>query len=69
MTKIEKDRFEDLFKLISEVSIATKRENVSSYDFDFRNYFEVKTIIGETGLKLINSVEEHNKSNLPLQIK
>lgn len=88
MIEIEKDRIEDLFELTSEISVATKRENVNSYDFDFRNYFHVKTIIGETksnlilrigaindyesvynyfaeiGLKLINSIDEHNKISL-----
>jgi hypothetical protein len=53
MIEIEKDRIEDLFELTSEISVATKRENVSSYDFDFRNYFQVKTIIGETKSILI----------------
>ena len=88
MIESEKDRIEDLFELTTEISVATKRENVGSYDFDFRNYFQVKTIIGETksnlilrigaindyenvynyfaetGLNLINSVEEHNKISL-----
>ena len=88
MIETEKDRIEDLFELTTEISVATKRENVGSYDFDFRNYFQVKTIIGETksnlilrigaindyenvynyfaetGLNLINSVEEHNKISL-----
>jgi len=88
MIEIEKDRIEDLFELTSEISVATKRENVNSYDFEFRNYFQVKTIIGETksnlilrigaindyenvynyfaetGLNLINSVDEHNKISL-----
>lgn len=88
MIEIEKDRIEDLFEITSEISVATKRVNVSSYDFDFRAYFQVKTIIGETrsnlilrigaindyekvysyfaetGLYLINSIEQHNKISL-----
>lgn len=88
MIEIKKDRIEDLFELSTGISIATKRENVNSYDFEFRNYFQVKTIIGETksnlilrigaindyekvynyfseiGLKLINTIEEHNKISL-----
>ena len=88
MIEIEKDRIEDLFELTSEISVATKQENVNTYDFDFRNYFQVKTIIGETksnlilrigaindyesvynffaetGLNLINSIDEHNKISL-----
>lgn len=53
MIEIEKDRIEDLFEITSEISVATKRVNVSSYDFDFRAYFQVKTIIGETRSNLI----------------
>jgi hypothetical protein len=88
MLEIGKDRIEDLFEITAGISIATKRENVSLYDFDFRSYFQVNTIFRETkgslilrigaindyekvynyfeesGLKLINSVEEHNKVSL-----
>lgn len=53
MIEIDKDSVEDLFELSSEISVATKRVNVSAYDFDFRNYFQVKTIIGDTASKLI----------------
>jgi hypothetical protein len=88
MFEIEKDRVEDLFELSSTVSVATTKQNVSSYDFDFRRYFQVRTIIGEkesnlilrigaindyekvydffleSGLKLINSKEEHQLVSL-----
>lgn len=88
MLKIGKDKIEDLFEITTGISVATKWENVNSYDFDFRNYFQVNTIIGqtksnlilrigaindyeaiynfflETGLQLINSVEEHNSISL-----
>jgi hypothetical protein len=88
MLEVGKDRIEDLFEITAGISVATKRENVSLYDFDFRSYFQVNTILGETrsslilrigaindyekvynyfeesGLKLINSIEEHNKVSL-----
>lgn len=53
MLEIEKDSIEDLFELTDGISVATKRTNVNVYDFDFRNYFQVKTIIGEIQSNLI----------------
>ncbi|MGL4599441.1 MAG: ATP-grasp domain-containing protein, partial [Bacteroidia bacterium] len=53
MIEIGNDKIEDLFELSSGLCVATKREFVSLYDFDFRNYFQVKTILGETNACLI----------------
>ncbi len=53
MLEIEKDRVEDLFEISTGICVATKRENVSSYDFDFRSYFHVNTIIGQSKSNLI----------------
>jgi hypothetical protein len=53
MIEIGKDKIEDLFELTPAISVATNRAHVNSYDFDFRNYFQVKTIIGATKSNLI----------------
>lgn len=53
MLDIGKDRIEDLFELSTGLSIATKQQHVSAYDFDFRKYFQVKTILGDTESNLI----------------
>ena len=53
MLAIGKDKVEDLFELAPGICLATKRERVDSYDFDFRNYFPVRTILGEVKSSLI----------------
>lgn len=53
MIAIGKDTVEDLFQLSPELSVATRRVHVGSYDFDFRKYFEVRSVFGQTNAQLI----------------
>jgi hypothetical protein len=88
MIKIGHDKVEDLFEIQQGICIATTKQDVNTYDFDFRSYFEVTSVIGtkksnlilrigaihdyvsvysffiESGLKLINSIEEHQLVSL-----
>jgi len=51
--KIENNIIEDLFELQGAIGIATSQTNVNSYDFNFRNYFDAKSVIRETNLEVV----------------
>ncbi|XZF14721.1 ATP-grasp domain-containing protein [Chitinophagaceae bacterium MMS25-I14] len=79
---------EDIFELNESLCVATTITHFSLYDFDFRRYFDCRSVFSEnslpavlrigaiknyetlyndfnnSGVKLINSVEEHNRASL-----
>lgn len=47
MIEAGKDKIEDLFSVSDEICIATTVQNVPLYDFDFRQFFQVRSVFGE----------------------